>query len=108
VPDSTTFFPDSDLAAVREAIRTAADRLDTEEALKALAGLRRQLEQCVELAEERMATLARRQKNLEPVEADTDRPRTVQELARAFGRIGQPVPDEDASLGVDPDDYPLF
>ena len=44
---------------------------------------------------------------LEPVEADTDRPRTIQELARAFDRIGQPVPDEDASLATDPDDYPL-
>jgi len=45
---------------------------------------------------------------VEVVIPDTDQPRTVEELARAFGRIGRKAADEDATLSSDPDDYPLF
>jgi hypothetical protein len=44
----------------------------------------------------------------EPVVPDTDQAYTVQEMARAWQAIGKPVPEDDAALSVDPDDYPLF
>jgi hypothetical protein len=106
--ESTTFPHDANLDAVREAIEAASGRLDTAEALKALAGIRRQLEQCVRLTEERMTALRRGRQDHEPVAPDTDQPRTVQGLARAFDGIGQQAAVGDASLSSDPDDYPLF
>ncbi len=90
------------------AIETASGRLDAAEALRTLAGIRQQLKQCVRLTEERMAALNRGRQDRESVVADTDQPRTVEGLARAFDGIGQRVADEDASLSTDPDDYPLF
>jgi hypothetical protein len=44
----------------------------------------------------------------EAVVPDTESARTVHELAQAWKAIGRPVPEEDAALSVDPDDYPLF
>jgi hypothetical protein len=108
VPESNTFIYDSKLEAVREAIEAAADRPDLAAALEALAGIRRHLEQYVRLTEERMAALARERQEQGEVVSDTDHPRTVDGLARAFDRMGQGVADEDASLSTDPDDYPLF
>ena len=106
MPESTAFFHDSDLEAVRVAIEAASDRPDAAEALRALAGIRQQLEQCVRLTEERMAALTRGRRNRESMVPDTDQPRTAAELARAWDGIGQRVADEDASLTTDPDDYP--
>ena len=106
--ESTTFFPGGDLEAVREAIEAVSDRLDAAEALHALAGIRRQLEQCIRLTEERMAVLTRGRRDQESVVPDADQPRTMEELAQAFDGIGQRVSDEDASLSTDSDDYPLF
>jgi hypothetical protein len=40
--------------------------------------------------------------------ADTNRPYTVQQMAQAWGMISKPVPEDDVSITVDPDDYPLF
>jgi hypothetical protein len=39
---------------------------------------------------------------------DTDRAYTVQQMAQAWKASGQPIPEDDAALSVDPDDYPLF
>jgi hypothetical protein len=44
----------------------------------------------------------------EPVAPDTDRTYTVQQMAEAWKNIGQPITEDDVSLSVDPDDYPLF
>ncbi len=42
------------------------------------------------------------------VEADTDVPLTVSEMARALEVLGTPTTRQDVGLDVDPDDYPLF
>lgn len=44
----------------------------------------------------------------EPIVPDTDRPCTVQEMARAWEALGKPITTDDVPLSVDPDDYPLF
>jgi hypothetical protein len=43
-----------------------------------------------------------------PVIADTNQPRTMQQMAQAWNAITRPIPDADIPLSVDPDDYPLF
>lgn len=43
-----------------------------------------------------------------PVVADTDQPRTMQQMAQAWKTVAKPIPDDEASLSLDPDDYPLF
>jgi hypothetical protein len=43
-----------------------------------------------------------------PITADTDHPRTFQQMAQAWKNISRKIPDDDAPLSVDPDDYPLF
>lgn len=43
-----------------------------------------------------------------PVIADTDQPRTMQQMACAWKAVAQPILDDDRSISVDPDDYPLF
>ena len=106
--ESTTFSHDGSLEAVREAIEAASGRLDTAEALHVLEGIRQQLEQCVRLTEERMSALSRGRHDREPVTPDTDQPRAVEGLARAFDGIGPKMAAEDAALSTDPDDYPLF
>jgi hypothetical protein len=108
VPESTAFSYEKDLGAVRDAIDAASGRLNAAEALKALAGIRQQLEQCIRLTEERMAALTWKPQDREAVVADTDQPRTVEGLARAFEAIGRGTIGEDAALSTDPDDYPLF
>ena len=40
--------------------------------------------------------------------ADTDQPFTVQQMAHAWKTISKPIPEDDVSISVDPDDYPLF
>jgi hypothetical protein len=44
----------------------------------------------------------------EPIVPDTDHSYTMQQMARAWEAVSQPVAEEDARLSVDPDDYPLF
>lgn len=39
---------------------------------------------------------------------DTDVPMTVEEMARAFDRLGTPMTEEEPELPFDPDDYPLY
>jgi hypothetical protein len=43
----------------------------------------------------------------EPIVADSDRPRTTDELSRALDRLSHPTAKESVPLGFDPDDYPL-
>jgi hypothetical protein len=43
-----------------------------------------------------------------PVVADTDQPRTMQQMAQAWKAVSEPITDDDLSVSVDPDDYPLF
>ncbi len=43
-----------------------------------------------------------------PVVADSDQPRTMQQMAQAWKAITSPIPDAGIPLSVDPDDYPLF
>ena len=43
-----------------------------------------------------------------PVVADTDQPRTLQQMAQAWKTVAKPIPADDIPLSVDPDDYPLF
>lgn len=43
-----------------------------------------------------------------PVVADTDQPRTMQQMAQAWKAVAKPIPEDNVSLSVDPDDYPLF
>lgn len=106
--ETTATFHDSDMDAVREAIKTVSGSLDAAESLHALAGIRQQLEECVRLTEERMAALASGREDRDSVQADADQARTAEGLAHAFDRLGRRAPDEDASLTTDPDDYPLF
>jgi hypothetical protein len=39
---------------------------------------------------------------------DTDQPRTVQQMSQAWKTITRPTAEDEVSLSVDPDDYPLF
>lgn len=39
---------------------------------------------------------------------DTDQSRTLQQMSQAWKSIGRPMVEDDISLSVDPDDYPLF
>jgi hypothetical protein len=103
--ESTASVNVADLEGLRDAIEAVSGRLEAAEALRALAGIRQQLEQCIRLTEERMAALRHVP---EAVVADTDRPHSVEELAHAFDAIGRGVAADDASLSSDPDDYPLF
>jgi len=43
-----------------------------------------------------------------PILADTDQPRTVQQMAQAWKNISREILTDDVQLAVDPDDYPLF
>ena len=42
------------------------------------------------------------------VDADTDQPRTMQQMAQAWKAVAKPIPADYISISVDPDDYPLF
>jgi hypothetical protein len=44
----------------------------------------------------------------EPVVADTAVPMTYLQMAQAYRAFGKVIPDEDAELEVDLDDYPLY
>lgn len=43
-----------------------------------------------------------------PVIADTDQPRTMQQMAQTWKAVAKAIPEDDIPLSVDPDDYPLF
>ena len=43
-----------------------------------------------------------------PVVADSDQPCTMQQMAQAWKAVTKPIHEDDRSLSVDPDDYPLF
>lgn len=44
----------------------------------------------------------------EAVHADTDQALSVQQMAEAWRAISKPVRNDNVSLSVDPDDFPLF
>ena len=43
-----------------------------------------------------------------PLAPDTDCPASVPQMARAWQTISRPLPEDDAVLSVDPDDYPFL
>ena len=43
-----------------------------------------------------------------PSAPDTDRSASAQQMARAWKAMSRPIPEDDTSLSVDPDDYPLL
>jgi hypothetical protein len=43
-----------------------------------------------------------------PLAPDTDQPRTVQQMAKAWKSIARDTAIDGIALSVDPDDYPLF
>ena len=51
---------------------------------------------------------SRTREAMERIVPDTDKAYTVQQMARAWELLGKPITEDDTSLSVDPDDYPLF
>ena len=45
---------------------------------------------------------------VESITADTDVPMDYLQMAQAFRALGKKIPDEDAELEVDIDNYPLY
>ena len=41
------------------------------------------------------------------VVADTDQPRSMQQMAQGWRTVAKPIPENDGRLSLDPDDYPL-
>ena len=89
---------DEPLKTVFELLRDIADRAEASETLCEVTCIRKQLIDCLSLAEQQIMLLTERVENEQLIVPDSDPVRVVQ------GANARRMPDEDSPLPCDPDD----